>query len=250
MSERAGVPRMPVIGVGRRDLGRFAVLMVIVNLLLPLLVFVSARLAGERVAPRFWGEEYAITWFSSIQLLLIGGVAYLNYEAAGVERALGSERGGRGRWIWAVFALGFVFLALDERFRIHENLRDTFIRPAGLFTDFRYVSPGDVVLYAYLLVGLGFAWVLFRELRLYLRSLWYFGAALAVAATAVSIDSLPHEVTRSWPVSQDGIQIYEELGEIWAQLLFLLAFLGVLRGRLRGLAAGRSSPATLRKAAG
>ena len=108
---------------GRDHLRRLGAALIVANLLLPLGLIAYAALAGRDYAPLFWGERTAIAWFSSVQLLLIAGVAWANHETASLIRRVDPEDEPQRRWIWAVFAVGFVYLSIDERFGFHEFMR-------------------------------------------------------------------------------------------------------------------------------
>lgn len=229
-------------GAGRQDLRRFGWLMIVLNLLVPAGIFLYAAAIGEDYWYLFWGEDNLITWFSAMQLLMVGGVAWFNAEAGALARRLHGREAARHPWIWWLFAAGFLFLALDEQFRIHEQVRDNFLKPGGLFVDLEYVRPGDVLFYFYFLVGLGLAWFLFSELRRFPGSLWFFGGALVVAASVAVIDALPEARVNTWPMSRFWTSAYEEIGENLAEMLFLLAFLAVLTGRIRWLGERAAEP--------
>jgi hypothetical protein len=76
------------------------------------------------------------------------------------------------------------------------------------------------------------AWFLFSELKRFPRALWFFVGALLVAAAVAVIDALPEELVRRWPMHRFWTSAYEEIGENLAEMLFLLAFLAVLVGRI------------------
>ncbi len=216
----------------------FAIVMILLNLLIPPGIALYARAIGEHYWTLFWGEDNLITWFSSVQLLLIGMVAWLNREVAVLAQRLGGEGEGRIRaWIWWIFMLGFFFLSLDERFRIHEQVRDQILKPDGLFVGLEYLRPGDVGLYFYLAVGLFFTGFLLAELRRYPWSLAFFVAALLLTLSVAVVDSLPERLMEGWSWRRFMTSAFEEVGENTAQLLFLLSFTTVLHGRLRRLGA-------------
>lgn len=231
----SAAPGRMLVDAATRETFRLAVLMGAVSVLLPLGVLLYAQITGKDYWTLFWGERNAITWFSTVQLLLIGLVAYVNHEASALMRRLEIAGSARHQWIWLIFALGFVFLALDERFEIHETLREDVMQPAEMFVGIPYLKPGDIGLFLYFVVGVGFAWFLFAELRRQPLSLVFFGAALLLALSFMIVDSLPKPVTRSWPLGRFWTSVYEEVAELWAQFLFLLSFLTVLRGRLKQL---------------
>lgn len=198
----------------------------LVNVLFPLLLLAGAVLEGRDFYRVIDGERNAMTWFSSLQLMLIALVAALN---TGPSRLRGGVR--RHAWVWPLTAAGFVFLALDERFEFHETLRNEVLRPADLFADILWIDTGDVVLFGYLAAGLVLAYFLFRELAPVAR--WLFAAALALTAAVFVLDSLPREMTRD---VRALTTIVEELGETAGQLLFLLAFLLTWRFNVSALA--------------
>ncbi len=196
-----------------------------VNVLLPLGLYVYGELFTEGYWTMFWGENNAITWWSSVQLLVVAAAAWANFAVASAASP------ARRPWIWAVFAAGFVFLALDERFEIHERVRDGWLLPSGSFDGIPFVRPGDVGLYAYLLAGVALATFLLAELWRVRRAFWLFAAGVALAAVFTVVDALPREIELRLPYFLTSV--FEEGGELWSQWLFLAAFLVVLDGRLR-----------------
>ena len=223
---------------GDQDIRRIAILMCIINVLIPIGLLIYASVTGIRFWWAFWGEDNLITWFSSVQLVLIGLVAYLNYSAASLWRGLGGE-GNRGYWIWLVFTAGFLFLALDERFEIHEALREGIIQSHGEVSILPFARPGDIGMYLYLAVGLVLMVFLVSELRVARSGLLLFVTAVAIAASIVVVDSMPKDITSQWPLQFRRFltSVFEEGGEIWAQFFFLLSFLSVLRERLSWIGA-------------
>lgn len=211
-------------------LDRFAATMLAVNLLLPLAMWLHAGLTGEAMWRLFRTEFNAVEWLSSVQLLIVALLAGANYVAAGLESA-------RPRWVWAVLAAGFVVFALDEQFDLHEALRDELFRPAGVLTDTPWLIAGDVGLYLFLCLGLVFAPFVLGELRRADRAVALFAAAVLLVFPTIVIDSLRDAVTTDWIARRFWDYTFEEIGEMWAGLLFLLAFVAVLRARLERLAA-------------
>jgi len=222
----------------RRWIFRFAAVMVAANVLLPAGMVAYAALTGASYWDPFYEDGNPVTWLSVTQLLVIAVVAFLHRQVAELERGSSPEAGAGGRWIWVVFGLGFAFLAIDEAFEVHEALRDRFVRPHGLFDDLPFLAPGDVGLYLYFAVGLVFTLFLLRELRRHGPSAGLFVAALVLTLSVVIVDALPERVTDEWADGYFFTSIYEEVGEVWAQLLFLLSFLVLLSERLRRLSAG------------
>jgi hypothetical protein len=226
---------MLLIDSGRRQLRIFGALLVAANLLLPLGQIVYAEASGKNYSDFFWGEWNAITWFSSVQLLLVAALAYANHQVIGTIRNLGVDSdGGTRRWIWFLFAAGFVFLSLDERFGFHEYLRDDVFRPRDMF-NVPFLRDGDVSLYFYLAVGMVLGLFLLAELRRLRTALFLFGIGVGVAAASVVVDTLAKEITRTWIFSEFWTSAFEEICEIWAQMFFAFSFMALLDWRLSGI---------------
>ena len=212
---------------------RLAAAAVVVNALLPLGMYVYALISGRTFWRIFSAEDGPTEWFSSVQCLLLAGVAWANHLVYRVLMRTGAssplaEYGGT----WLAFAIGFVLLGVDERFDLHEGLRDTVLRPAGLFVDVPFIAPADVGLLLCFAVGLAFAVLLVRELRRWPPALALICASFALGLAVVVIDALPDATIRAWPLHTFWDYPFEEVGELWAQLLCLLSFLTVLHGRL------------------
>lgn len=226
------------VSIVQRQVLHFAVAACLVNLAVPFGVVIYARLTDQYYWHLFWGEGNFITWFSSVQLLCVAAVAAGNHMVGRLARRLDGFR-LRHDGIWLIFALGFVFLALDERFEIHETVRDQFLIPRGMFSHVPGVKPGDIGLYVYLVYGLVLTFFLVRELRRRSPALHLFIAAVVLIGATSIVDSLPPELEHR--LSFFWTSAFEETGELWAELLFLLSFLVVLRGRLGWIADPRTS---------
>ena len=61
-------------------------------------------------------EQNAMTWVQSVTMMLAAFLA----SAMLVRTWLA----GRSAWVWAVVACGFLALAIDDQFYIHERVRD------------------------------------------------------------------------------------------------------------------------------
>lgn len=214
-----------------REIRMLALVAVAANMLIPAAMYCLAIVTGEAYWRMFRGQAHAVDWFSSLQMLLIALVAYANYQLAGVACRVGRSRVPRHRIMWAVFAVGFVVLALDERFSFHEALRDRVFRPSSLFTDVDWMISGDVGLYLFLLIGIACSLFLLDDLRQARHAMVLFIAALVVAFPTFVIDSMRDSAMAGWAWRRFLDYTFEEVGEIWAQLLFLLSFLRVLAWR-------------------
>lgn len=227
---------------GRQQLRLFAAALMAANLLLPVGLILYAHATDRDYATLFWGERNAVTWFSSLQLLFIALVAYANHETIGLLRRLELDDTSARRWLWLLFTAGFVFLALDERFEFHEYLRDEVLRPRDLFV-VPFLRKSDVSMYFYLLVGLALGWLLLGELRARRLSLGLFALGVGVAVASVLIDTLDKSLTRQLPFPNFWTSVFEEVGELWAQMFFAMSFLVLLDDRLTRLTGSPASEA-------
>ena len=210
---------------------RFVLAVTVVWLVAPLVLAVVRW-------PRYWvwiaPEESPMTWLESVVLVLCAAICLL---VAHVWRS--SAVPGR-RWRdpstgWAVLAVGFAGLAFDERFSVHERVRDGYLAPHGVRIPFLpWVAPGDFLLMLVALVGLAMlplVWACFRGDRL-AEVLLVTGIGLALVA--VGLDSIDPS---SWTVGQERVQqSLEEVIELGSGLAFLGAavvrLLDVLRLRV------------------
>lgn len=191
--------------------------------------------------PRYWiwlaQEESPMTWLESVVLVLCAATCLL---VAYVTRlSSGTFPGPRLRnpaTAWALLALGFAGLAFDERFSVHERLRDGYLAPRGIrFPFLPWVAPGDFLLLLVAVVGLAMlplVWRCFRGDRLAVVLML---SGIGLALVAVACDSIDPS---TWTVGQERVQ--QSLEEV-VELGSGLAFLGAAVVRLLDLLRPRSA---------
>src|SRR5699024_4826191 len=146
-------------GVGRmmhRSRRVVVAALVCAGVAVPALLFVAQY-------PQWWvwiaQEQVPMTWFQSVTLVVpgvVGLVAWFVSRAAGRRPRLG----------FALLALGFAALAFDERFAIHERVRDGVLAPRDVrLPGLTWVAPGDFLLILVAVVGLVLVPVVVRPLR-------------------------------------------------------------------------------------
>jgi hypothetical protein len=176
--------------------------------------------------PDYWlhiaAEQTPMTWLSSVTLVLCAASA----ADLGLRRYV---RHGRRAAVPAwLLSAGFTFLAVDERFALHERLRDGLLAPAGVRLPLvPWIGPGDFLLIGYAVVGfalLPLALRLFRDDPVARR---LFVAGVLLATATVGADSV--DPARLDVVAERLEQTVEELAEFAAGTLLLL---GLLRLRL------------------
>ena len=170
--------------------------------------------------PRWWEwiapEQSPMTFFQAGFLLLAATLALLH---AAAERLAGTMAGARR---WAIVAAGFAALMLDERFALHERLRDGYLASTGLRLP--WGGPGDWVLLLAALVGLALLPLLLRGLRHDRFAYRLCVAGVALAAAAVAADTV--DVTALSLHAERWAQTLEEVVETVA-LALLAASVGV-----------------------
>jgi hypothetical protein len=195
--------------------------------LLAVWVVVPVLLMAAR-SPTWWEwvapEQTPMTWLQSVVLVLASAGALL---VGHVVRL----RGGPRPTAWWLLAVGFAGLAFDERFAVHERVRDGVLAPRGVSVPFLpWVAPGDFLVLAVGVAGLAvlpLVWRAVREDRA-ARVALLLGVGLAVVA--VGMDSIDPS---TWSVAAERVQqTAEEVVELGSGLALLAAvvlrLLGVL----------------------
>jgi hypothetical protein len=181
--------------------------------------------------PDYWryvaSETAPLAWLESVLLLLTAFVAGL---MAFTENASGGSR--KTGLSWAVMAAAFVWLSLDERFALHERLRDRFLKPTGLRL-LPWMEAGDWIIPLYAVCGLAAVWSIWRLLGRNRTARRFFAAALLLAFWAVAMDTINiRELDKD---TERLLQSVEEVLETIAMASFLSAFLCVWTRKIGGL---------------
>ncbi len=120
-------------------------------------------------------------------------------------------------------AAAFFYLTLDERFAIHERIRDKFLAPEDIkLSLFFWTSPGDFILLIFLVAGLIMSPFFIKLFKKRKSSLICFITAIVFSALAVLIDSI--EVKSMAMDIQRAEQFIEEILETTGMIFFLNSF--------------------------
>lgn len=164
--------------------------------------------------------EVAIMYTTVLACWLAAAFHYLRGDASLVRR-------------WMVLGAGFLWLTMDDRFAIHERLRDKILAPLDISIPFLPMGPGDFIVPLYMVAGLALLpWLkpLFAGKR---RAMLHFGLGVAVAAVAVLMDTADF---RQFTVKELRLeQSIEECLELLAQILFLQGIIVALLDDVRAL---------------
>lgn len=171
--------------------------------------------------PEWWkwmvAEQAPIGWLEFTLLYTCGLLAGGSTLFAFISR---KEKGEV--IFWAILSLGFLYLSLDERFAVHERLRDKILAPMQLKLPLiSWTAAGDFILLIFLFCGLC---LLPRFLRLFRQrkaAYYCFIVGVVISASAILIDSI--DVHSLSLMAQRGEQCVEEIIETAGMLCFFYA---------------------------
>jgi hypothetical protein len=198
----------------------------LVAALIAVSVLAPAALAAAQW-PRWWTwiapEQAPMTWLQSVVLVL---------AAAGSSLVAHVARLAAGRpVVWWLMSAGFAGLAVDERFALHERVRDGVLAPRGVRLPFLpWVAPGDFLVLLIGVAGLAllpFVWRAIAADRGARRAL-LLGVVLAVLAVATdSIDpsTWTTQAERVQQTAEEVVELGSGLALLAAVALRLLAYL-------------------------
>lgn len=223
MPEPAAVPRL------RPLLIAFA----LTTVLLAWAIFLGHR-AGKLTT--CFGERDLVTWVSAAVLLASGFLCIRLFRVA---------RDDRPRlWItspalvWLLMGIGFLFLALDETFTLHESLDHLIHR--GLHIEETAASDrlDDLIIAGYGVLAVGFLWFYRRQLTRARHALPLLVLGFALMAVMVVGDLASNQddwVARFVPDKKERqhwierIEVIEDSAKLYAEVAFLVAAFVALR---------------------
>lgn len=187
--------------------------------------------------PRWWSqiapEGTPMTWLQSVALVAAGLLAILVAHVCALT--------GRPHVrVWWLLAAGFGVLAIDERFAIHERIRDRILAPRDVTIPFLpWVAPGDFLIIGVAVAGLILAPRLWRALDDDRAARTALAAGVLLAVVAVAGDSIDPS---TWTVRAERFQqTGEEIVELASGLALLVAVALRLTGLLDELARSATS---------
>jgi hypothetical protein len=133
---------------------------------------------------RYFGEGRWTTLVSCLQLLIVAFFAFRVFLCRG---AVTSDRGPR---LWLLIAVGFVFLAADDGFQIHEQIDSIIHRRLHWKSTALTDRIDDAIIALYGLIGLVVLWVYRRELLQFRPMLKALGVGGVCAVLSILCDTL------------------------------------------------------------
>lgn len=167
--------------------------------------------------PEWWiwtvPEQTPLAWLQSMMLILIGITSFYNF--------IHEKNKEKFKW-FLIYSLAFFYLAFDERFALHERVRDAILIPMNFKIPFLpWVKTGDYILIIFMILGL----ILLKKfLKLYREnklSLVFFIAGVIISAVAVMVDSV--DLHNTSLMCQRVQQFSEEIIELTAMNCFFSA---------------------------
>lgn len=197
----------------RRRAGRLLTLALLALWLLAPTVLAAAQW------PRWWtwiaSEQTPMTWLQSVVLVLCAAGSLLLGH-------LMSVRSDRSASTWCLLAAGFGALAVDERFALHERVRDGVLAPRGITVPFLpWVAPGDFLVLGIAALGLVLLPRVWRAVRGSAGARRALVLGVVLGAVAAGVDSVD---PATWSLSAERLQQSgEEVVELGSGLSLLAA---------------------------
>lgn len=162
--------------------------------------------------------EVTVMYTTALVCWVGGAQAYLKLDQARSKK-------------WIALGFGFLWLAMDDRFAIHERIRDHILIPHHISIPFLPIGPGDFILLIYMMAGLALLPWFLAIFKSYKRASFRFICGVVVAGFAVLLDAYDwHSASLD---AQRFEQTIEEIFELIAQVLFLQSCLMVVMAELR-----------------
>lgn len=169
--------------------------------------------------PNFWvyfiAEQSPLAWLHSLMLYTVALFSFIIFwQQTNTPQQSTSN-------FWIVLGLGFLALSFDERFALHERIRDDFLAPRDIkLMLFPWTNPGDFLLLLALLSAVAIIFIYRKAAWIELTSLKrpytkYFRLAAFFAATSVLLDSIPFE-----HISINTLYVMQVAEEIFETLCF------------------------------
>lgn len=196
----------------------------VINILAIFIAIVAALLLGH-YPKHFMDEGQPLTFLSTAELLFISllcGMIFARRKAQYPAKSFWRSPA----FIWVLLSVGFVFVACDELFSIHEGLDRTIHYQLDLDRTDLTDRLDDLILVAYLAVFFLAVYWGRKELKCYRQLLPLFQSGIALTGAMIFFDALSHttDIITS-PVLYEWLNALEDsLKLIAVGLLLSLAY--------------------------
>ncbi|UZJ41546.1 hypothetical protein OO006_00615 [Prosthecochloris sp. SCSIO W1101] len=194
-------------------------------LILNSVVVIAALEINRRSGVNHFDEGKFVTIYSFLQLLATFGIVLLiNWYSRWKNPSL----------IWKIIAIGFIFLAADEVFTIHENIDFLIHRVFGIEETAVTDRIDDILVGLYGLLGIGVLFVYRNEWKIYREAFPFFIFGFALLFGMVIITNRHDILYLIWDHhSASTIQSYLSLAEeplkVFSEAFFILGFYIILQ---------------------
>lgn len=193
------------------------------------IIFVSILVIAQW--PMWWKwiifEQTPMTWFESLLLYTCSIIAF---ECACIVFLTDTTK--RQTLVWSLLGSAFLYLSMDERFAIHERIRDKILAPHDITIPlFFWVSPGDYLLLLMLILGLVVLPLVLKLFQVNKIAKHLFLTGIFITSLSVIIDSF--DVKNMSIEFQRLEQFIEEMIETLGMLFFLNSFFLMFTSYLR-----------------
>jgi hypothetical protein len=199
---------------------------------LAIAIAIGRAILLERSPMRYFGERGFITWLSICQLLLI---AYLCWKLSCLrfQPNFWLASGKNPSRFWQILTAGFIFLALDEYFEIHEKL------DRSLHNLFNLNDAGvtgrldDFIVLIYVVIGLFLIRTFKSEFQKFTSAWRWFLTGFSFSFLTILLDMLTHNKAIFSPLIDNSERLntlhhwsttIEEIPKIYAEGAFIIAF--------------------------
>lgn len=172
-----------------------------------------------------WGM---VTIASGLQLFFVSILTMWIFISRCMNEKL--KRGNHTYFIWLLIGLGFLFLAADEMFEIHEQMDYSIHSRIGMEENSLSDRIDDGIVASYLVIGIGFLLRFREEFIPYQRASRYVGAGFVLSTIMIVIDVLCNRQDLLSIFISDSqccrdvwlaLEIFEEMVKLLASGMFL-----------------------------
>lgn len=197
-------------------------------LILNSVVVIAALEINRRSGVNHFDEGKFVTIYSFLQLLATFGIVLLiNWYSRWKNPSL----------IWKIIAIGFIFLAADEVFTIHENIDFLIHRVFGIEETAVTDRIDDILVGLYGLLGIGVLFVYRNEWKIYREAFpfFIFGFALLFGMVTLDVITNRHDILyliwdhHSASTIQTYLSLAEEPLKVFSEAFFILGFYIILQ---------------------
>lgn len=205
--------------------------------ILGIAIAVSRAIILERSPMRYFGEGGFMTWISVIQLFVI---AIFCWKIGNVRKLVTKTRINKYRFLskkktflfWYIAGAGMFFFALDDAFKIHENLDRFILKTLEIENTSFTTRLDDFIILFYAIIGLLTIYWFRGEIKHYRNALPWFKLGIFFSFMTIFLDMFGHNRETFAPFADNldelnyihhWVSAFEEMPKILAGGAFLVS---------------------------